>query len=280
MQLSNLGPSVLGVASSTAWGGGDFCGGLAARRSNVFGVVAAAYSVGLALLLAAALLRHDAMPPHIAVYWALGAGAVGGLALSAFYSGLAAGQMGVVAAIAGVLTAAIPVVFNVFLQGLPRFAQAIGFVLAAVAIWLVSRPQRGEGLPRGLGLALLSGTGFGLFLILIRQASLAGGFWPLVISRATSIASVFAITRLLGKFAWPGRESAVSTVLAGIFDTAGLIFYAVALPLGRLDVVAVLSSLYPVVTVVLARVYLQEHLTKLQWLGMFIGMVSVVLVAF
>jgi drug/metabolite transporter (DMT)-like permease len=268
-----------GLAAAGAWGAGDFSGGLAARRGNVFGVVVAAYSGGLLLMLSLAWWRHEATPPAAAFWFSVAAGVVGGLALTAFYAALAKGQMGIIAAVGGVLTAAIPVIFSALTEGWPQPRRLAGFALAAVAIWLISRPEDGLGTPEGLGLAVAAGVGFGAYLILIKQAGEIAVFWPLVYSRASSVISMLLIGLLLRRFALPGSNALPMALGAGIFDVCGVALFVLGTRQGRLDVVAVLSSLYPATTVVLARIYLKEHLNGPQQVGIMAALGAVALIA-
>lgn len=278
MQLPIVNSATLGVAAGSAWGAGDFTGGLAARRANVFGVVVAGYTVGLLIMIGLVALKHEAVPAPASFAWATAAGLIGGVALAAFYAGLAAGKMGVVAPVAAVLTAAAPVVFAWFHEGLPRWFQVVGFALALIALWLVSRPEQ-TGPPEGLGLAILSGIGFGAYLILIDQAGKDAVFWPLATSRAASVVSLLVGSLALKKFRTPARATVLLCAAAGALDTFGLTCFLLAARSGRFDVAAVLSSLYPAVTVVFARLFLKEHMSNSQRWGMLMALVSVVLIA-
>src|SRR5262249_40613334 len=157
--------------------------------------------------------------PRASFLWAVAAGTVGGGALAAFYAALAEGKMGIVAPVAAVLTAALPVMLSVAIEGLPRWTQILGFLLAMAALWMVSRPQQSHR-PEGLGLALLSGVGFGLFLICIRQAGQSAVLWPLVTSRGMSVISVLLASSVLRKFRAPDVKSVGLCVAAGALDVS------------------------------------------------------------
>jgi drug/metabolite transporter (DMT)-like permease len=278
MQFPALNSAALGSIAGGAWGVGDFSGGLAARRANVFGVVVVAYSVGFLAMLAMALGRREPFPPATSFLWSALAGIIGGLALAAFYAALAQGKMGITAAVAAVLTAALPVISAAVTEGMPRKLQMLGFGLAIVALWLVSRPQE-AGRPHGLGLALLSGVGFGAYLILIRRAGADAVYWPLATSRAASVLAALLFSLPLKRFRAPGKRVLWLCAIAGAFDVSGVAFFVIATRVGRLDVAAVLSSLYPAVTVILARVLLKEHMTVSQRWGMLTALASVALIA-
>jgi drug/metabolite transporter (DMT)-like permease len=279
MQSSDLTAAALGIVSGTSWGVGDFAGGLASRKANVFGVVSFGYFVGFVLMLVGALLSGERHAPASSLWWASAAGIVGGLALSAFYTGLAIGEMGIVAPIAAVLTAALPVLFAAWNEGLPKKSQLTGFLLALVSLWLVGKTEGSSGRPKGLGLALLSGVGFGAYLILIRMSGNTTVFWPLAVARAASSLSAAVFALCLGKFALPRQRSLALSALAGVFDVFGITLFVVATRYGRLDVTAVLASLYPAITVILAHFILKEELKPHQRLGMLAALASVVLIA-
>src|SRR6266436_5277287 len=225
---------VFGLAASLAWGAGDFSGGLATRRANVFSVVIAAHAIGLVLLVALALAWSEPFPSALDLVWGTAAGLAGAVGLAAFYRALAVGRMGITAPVTAVLAAAVPVLFGAFAEGLPQPVQLAGFALALIAVGLISRSERATGRPEGLGLALLAGLGFGGFLILIGQVSHGAIFWPLVVAGLSS--SLFMLA-------------------------------------------AVLSSLYPAATVLLAAILLKERVTRLQAMGILVAVVAIPLIS-
>src|SRR5215470_16143008 len=182
----DLSTVVFCLAASLAWGAGDFSGGLATRRANVFSVIIAAHAIGLVLLVALALAWSEPFPSALDLIWGVAAGLAGAGGLAAFYRALAVGRMGITAPVTAMLAAAVPVIFSAFAEGLPRPVQLAGFILALIAVGLISRPERATGSPKGLGLALLAGLGFGGFLILIAQVSHGAIFWPLAVARLSS----------------------------------------------------------------------------------------------
>jgi len=279
MQSPNLISPALGMAAAVTWGMGDFSGGLAARRANVFGVVGVAYAAGVLMMVAGALLIGERFPAAASLEWSLFAGCIGGVALSAFYAGLAIGEMGIVAPIAAVLTAAFPVLFGAWAEGVPKKIQLAGFVLALLSIWLIAKTEGSVARPKGLGLALLSGVGFGAYLIVIRKAGATAVFWPLAIARGTSAAVVAMLGLGFGGLQLPRAKSLNLSLAAGILDAFGVALFLIAARHGRLDVTAVLSSLYPAVTVILAHFVLKEELKPHQRAGMLAALVSVALIA-
>ncbi len=269
-----------GLASALSWGAGDFSGGLASQRSPVLGVVIASQLVGLGLLAGLALLFGEPVPAAADLLWGAGAGLAGGLGLVALYRGLAGGRMGVVAPVNAVVSAAVPVLFGAWFAGLPAAPQLAGFGLALVAVGLVSRPGDGGHLrPRDLGLPLLSGLGFGLFLVVIGRVSASAIFWPLVAARASSLGMLLVVAALLRQGQRPAWNQLPLIATVGLLDTGGNAFYALAAQAGRFDVAAVLSSLYPAVTVLLAWAVLKEPISRAQWLGVAAALVAVGLIA-
>jgi drug/metabolite transporter (DMT)-like permease len=278
-----LGPEVLGVAfglaSAASWGAGDFSGGVAAKRSNVYGVVIVSQAVGLALLTTLALLLAEPIPAASDLLWGAVGGLAGGVGVVALYRGLAVGRMGVVAPVAAVVSAGVPVVFGLFLEGIPAAPQFLGFGLAFVAVWFVSRPSNGTPIQfRDLGLALIAGVGFGIFFITIDHVSERAILWPLVGARIASVVMLLVMA-LLRQAATPMRGHLPLIALVGLFDAGGNAFYALAAQAGRLDVAAVLGSLYPAATVLLAYFVLKERIGRQQWIGVAVALAAVTLIA-
>lgn len=271
---------ILGLASAASWGGGDFSGGLATRRSSVYGVVIGSQFIGLLLLAGLALLFAEPLPPSGDLLLGAVAGLIGGVGLMALYQGLAVGRMGVVAPVASILSAAIPVIVGALAEGLPAIPQLAGFVLALVAVWLLTRGKGAIAVQwRELGLPVVAGTGFGLFLVIIDRASETATLWPLAAARVASLILLIIIAAVLGRRVLPAREQLGLVLLSGIGDAAGNTFYTLAAQIGRMDIAAILSSLYPAATVLLARFVLHEKLTRRQWAGLLIALAAVILIA-
>ena len=257
---AGLGAVTFGLLASLSWGASDFSGGLSARRVHVFGVITVSYAVGLALLVALALARSEPIPKGSDLVWGAAAGLAGVTGLTAQYRALAVGRMGIVAPVAAVLGTSIPVLFAAIGE-LPGAGQLAGFALAIAGVWIIARPEVSGGRPDGLGLAVLAGLGFGAFFILIDQVSEGAVFWPLVAARGMSFV-VLALIVMANSVAWrPDRSALPLVIVAGVLDVGGNTFFLLAAQAGRLDVASVMSSLYPMVTVLLARLVLQEHVT-------------------
>ena len=296
-----------GLASATSWGAGDFSGGLATRRAPVFTVAAVSKLAALATMLIFAWARAERIPAVPALAWAGTAGLAGALGLVSLYQALAVGVMGIAAPVSALVAAAMPVVFAALSEGLPTAWQLAGFGLALVAVWFVSRPAgpalvRDRRRPRGLRLATLAGLGFGAFYIFISKARTDSVFWPLAASQLITLVAVLAAAGALalarrapgrpargGKGQAGGRDGAASTpspvlqavllmLLAGALDGGGNAFFLLAEHAGRLDVAAVLASLYPASTVVLARVVLNERVSPTQAVGIVAALASIPLI--
>lgn len=270
---------IFGLAASLCWGSGDFNGGLASRRANSSSVVIAAYGVGFVLLVGLALLWREPFPSLLDLFWGGLAGLAGAIGLISFYSALSIGRMGIAAPVSAVLTASLPVLFSAFIAGLPSLLQLGGFVLALLAIALISRPERAKGRPKGIMLALLAGCGFGCFFILISRVSPSAIFWPLAMARFTSVLFLLIVVQIRQQPVLPKMTVAPLVLLAGVLDAMGNAFFVLAAHSGRLDVAAVLSSLYPAATVLLAALLLRERVTRVQAVGILLALIAVPLIS-
>jgi len=274
---SEFAPTGLSLAAVFAWGTSDFLGGYAARRANAFLLTSIAHASGLLLMLVLASATHAQFPSQRSIEWAIAGGASGGGALAIFYGALATGRMGLKAPVAAVLGAAIPTIFAMSTQGMPGVVHVAGFVIAAVGIWLISRAEDGSG-PEGIGLAAIAGIGFAGFYLGISQARDGSALWLAVFSRVGSLGLTGAIV-LLQRNLQITREGIFWGMVAGCLDVSGTALFVRASQLGRLDSAVVLTSLYPAVTVLLARLVLDEHFTRWKAVGMFAALVAVPLIA-
>jgi drug/metabolite transporter (DMT)-like permease len=224
-----------------------------------------------------ALARAEAPPPAWEIGWALVAGVFGGIGIMALYHGLAIGRMGVVAPISGVLAAALPVALGIVLQGVPGSARLAGMALALVAVVLVS--QAGSGASRrDVELGLLAGFGIAVFNVAVSRFSPGQVFAPLTIVRASEGVLFVAIV-ILGRRSWRlSRPILPLVVLVGVLDMGGNALYILATQSGRLDVATILSSLYPVTTVILAALILRERIGGSHLVGVVLAIVAIVLI--
>jgi drug/metabolite transporter (DMT)-like permease len=266
------------VAALT-WGSGDFGGGLLARRSPVLAVVMISQLVGTVIALAVSLVRGETMPLPTDFPWSVAGGLSGGIGIVALYRGLAVGRMGVVAPVTGVLAAIIPVVFGVAVEGLPSALVTSGIGLAIVAVILVSRVDDAGGGPSGLALALVAGVALGGFGVAISQISDGHAFGPLAIIRATEALLIGAII-VVGRQAWRADRRLLPAMAGvGVLDMAGNAGFILAVQAGSLATAAVLSSLYPVTTVVLASLVLRERVSRSHAVGIVLAGVAIACIA-
>jgi drug/metabolite transporter (DMT)-like permease len=296
----------LGLGAAAAWGGGDFSGGLAAKRAEPPFVVATAHAFSLLLLVAVAVPLHAFYAGH--EFYGLSSGVLCGGGLIALYSALARGSMGLTAATSGVLTALIPVIYSLVHEAWLHDSHAsplrlAGFAVAAVAIWLVAYMpasaemdseihgfDRAAGFDRrSMGLAVVAGLSFGTMLILMHLAAPYGVLQALIEMRvmSTSIAAIAGIvlwlTRCLGDATgaagFPVGKVLLPALIAGVLDTGGNLLYLFGSTVGRLDVTAVISSLYPAGTMLLAALLLKERATKIQAAGMVLAITAIVMIS-
>ena len=284
--LDHLAPAVYSVIAVFVWGAADFSGGCGSRRANAFVVTAFSHLCAFALMFGIAFLQHGAFPDGASIAWALTAGAVGGFSLAIFYRALASGQMGLTAPIAALMGAAIPTLADIALEGSPSRWAVAGFGLAVVAIWLITRPEgsagspgdAATGRPKGVAAAALAGVGFAGFYLCIHQAS-GSPLWVAVVSRVGSFAATaiaVAVTRAPLRL---DRSARLFGMFAGFLDISASALFIFASQHGRLDEAVVITSLYPVVTVLLARIFFKEHFSRWRLIGMLAALAAVPLIA-
>lgn len=279
-------PAVFSLTAVGVWGASDFLGGVGARRANAFLFTSIVHASGMVLAGLLAFAIHSPFPEGTSLRWALAAGAVGGIALAVFYRALAGGQMGLIAPVAAVLGAAIPTLVTAFAEGLPGRRHLVGFLLAGIGVWLISRSEeerpsdeKTDGRPRGMGMAVLAGCGFAGFYLCVHQAGDGSALWISVCSRFASLLVTLAFVIFGRQFRIvPGPVLAIA-VSAGILDITGSVVFVRASQLGHLDAAVVLSSLYPAITVLLARIFLKEHFSRARTVGMVAALIAVPMIA-
>jgi len=273
---------LLGLGAALTYGAADFFGGLSAKRSNEFSVVVCSQVIGSALLLAALPFFLEASFTLEAFAWGMGSGLGGGLGVLLLYRGLALGRMSVVAPTTGVIAASVPVLAGLLLGERPGALSLIGVVVALIAVVLVSASpdHAGErGGYSGMREAVGAGVGFGGFFILLSLGGEDSGLWPLIGSRAASLGIVTLIALPLDRSLRPAPGSLRLIATAGILDVAANLLFLEATRVGLLSLVAVLTSMYPGATVVLARFVLHERLHRLQLVGLACAALGVALIA-
>jgi drug/metabolite transporter (DMT)-like permease len=274
---------VLGLAASLSWGVADFIGGIQSRRMPVVAVVLGSQLAGLALVATIVAIRGEGIPGgDFIVYAALSS--VGGIVgLTAFYKALSIGAMGVVAPLSST-AAVIPLVVGVASGERPSALQGFGVAVAIVGVILASREAGEEAkgsraVAEGAWLALVSAVGFGCFFLAIDRASEDDVLWAVCVNRAVSV-SLLGLALLVIRPKVGLRPADMRTLAnVGVLDIAANVFFAIGSTKGLLSVVAVLASLYPVVTVVLARVVLGERLHAVQRVGAALALAGVAMIS-
>lgn len=275
-------PVVLGLAASVSWGCSDFLGGLKSRTLELLTVLLVSQGAGLALVAVVVALRGEPVPEAKYVLYACISGVAGALGLAAFYRGLAVGAMAVVAPIAGT-AAAIPVAFGVITGDRPSAIQAVGIAFAIAGVAVASREPPDEGgsarVAAGAGLALLAAVGFGSFFVSMDAASDPDLFWAIFFNRVTSMTVLGLAALVLRPRLAVGRGDLRALLGIGALDISANTLFAIASTKGLVSLVAVLASLYPVVTILLARVVLGEHVRRLQQAGVAAVLAGVALIS-
>jgi drug/metabolite transporter (DMT)-like permease len=271
----------LGLAASLSWGVADFLGGIQSRRIPAVAVVLGSQFAGLVLVAVVVAVRGKGIPGgDFALYSALSAVA-GIVGLTSFYHALSIGSMGVVAPLSS-CAAAIPLVVGIATGDRPSTIQGVGVAIAIVGVLLASREageHGGTAVAKGAGFALVSAVGFGCFFLAIDKASDADVLWAVGVNRTVSVAllalAVLATRPQLGLKPKDMRTLAI----VGVLDILANGFFALAATKGLVSVVAVLASLYPVVTVVLARLILKERLRAVQRIGAALALAGAALIS-
>lgn len=271
----------LSLCAASCWGGSDFAGGWGARRASTLLITATGQVTSLLALLAICFALRLALPDAKYLVYAAIAGFEGAFALAIFYRALAMGAMGLTAALTGLLTALVPVAFDLIHSGWPGSITAIGLLIGFAAIWLISQaPSSSESATpaRALLLGACAGIGFGAQLILFKIAAAGGVLWALTSGRIAGAVGILIVL----VFARPKSGQSgfwMAGTVSGCLDAIGNVFYMVASLRGRLDVAAVICSMYPAGTIILAGVLLRERPTTRQVAGMGLALAAVALLS-
>jgi drug/metabolite transporter (DMT)-like permease len=272
--------ALLALCSAVTYGIGDFCGGTAARRIPASAVLLWSHVVGL-LLLSGSAAAVSGDPTGADLLIGAGGGLCGAAGVGLLYKGLSMAPMSAIAPITALLAAGVPVLAGYADGERPGGGAVVGIVLALAAIVLVSAEGGGSMRPadvRGLGYALGAGLGFGFFFVALSHTGDDAGLWPLVAARTASV-TVVGSAAVLGLVPRrpPTGQTAALTAGAGTLDAAANLLYLLAVREGLVSIVSVLTALYPVSTVVLARVVLKERFHLLQRVGMAVAIPATVL---
>ena len=272
---------IYGILSAATWGAGDFAGGLSSRKIGAYRAVFYADFIGLLILAVAYFVYREPFPSTTGWINSLLAGALGSFGLLILYHSLSIGQMSIAAPVSALFAALLPVIVGAISEGLPSAIQLIGFVLALAAIWLISQGDGKFHISRlsDLRFPILAGVGFGSYFIFIHNA--AGDpnsfLWPMIISRAAGTVLVFFMVFARRETFVVPHDARGLVLLNATLDLMGNFFYILASKTGRLDIAAVLSSLYPGSTVILAWLLLKEHLSRMQLVGIVFALAAIFL---
>lgn len=286
--------ALLALAAAVLWGGGDYSGGMGAKRAGgtmagALRVVLTSHAASFCILVGIAASRANPFPQGAPFWWGVAAGVMAGLSLTGFYIALSRGAMGVSAAVSGLLAAAIPVAVSIMQEGSPGWRRTAGFLVAGVSIWMIAAGDNPEAKPVSTAttwLAVLAGVGFGLYFMALKFAGVAGVVWPMATARMGSLTTcglLLLVTTMTTKQdnverGWLSKRAVYWALSAALFDTSGNLLYIASTRAGRLDVAAVLASLYPASTILLAAWTLHERPTRRQSLGMAVAAVAVVMI--
>ena len=296
---------MLALAAAASWGGGDFSGGMGVKATGgttagALRVVLVAHASSLAVLIAILSFQHAPLPHGAPLMWGLVAGVTAGISLTAFYIALARGAMGGSAALSGLLAAAIPAAVSSVIEGIPTPLRIVGFVLALAAIWLIAAgpspeaehavdgSEPSESSRTTLVLALIGGIGFGIYFVALRLANPLGVLEPMAVARTASLITCALLLAAVSvrSHATVVKDAETKLTRLAIFwalgvallDTGGNLLFIAATRTGRLDIAAVLASLYPAGTILLAAWHLHERPTRRQLTGMAIAAAAVVMI--
>jgi drug/metabolite transporter (DMT)-like permease len=313
--------TILALAAAVLYGTADFLGGVASRRARVFAVLAVTVPAGAVVMIVVALLGeapglgglvgHGGLgaPTSIsgwsAAGWAAGSGVCGAFGLIAFYAGFATAPISVVAPVAALVSAVLPVGVAIAGGERPGTGVIAGGLLCLIAVVLVSAQPAAEGADRrdegravapgramapgrllgsgrlrALGYGVAAGAGFGLFFICLKNAGQSGVLWPVAISRSAGTVVAFGMALATRTRLWPRRGAGFAGIalISGTVDAAANVCYVLATRAGLFGLAVVITSLYPGITVLLARLLLDERMRWLQRAGLLLAAAGVVLV--
>ena len=278
---------ILGLTVAGLYGASDFAGGVATKRVPAIWVLVVSQTVGLGLGLLAVGLDPNADPTTGALVRGAVAGVAGVVGLWLLYTALAGGTMGVVAPVTGVTSALVPVGWGLTQGERPGAVALIGVVLALGAVALAAAPasapapsdRSGPRAATGIPLALAAGLCFGTILVLLSDVQPRDGMWPLVAWRCASVPLAFAALLIARPRPRPGPPTVALASVAGLVEVLANGVYILAAREGLLSLVGVLGSLYPISTVLLARVVLRERLGRVQQLGLALALGGIALIA-
>ncbi|HVF26357.1 MAG TPA: DMT family transporter [Anaerolineales bacterium] len=276
---------IYGIASALSWGAGDFAGGLSSRKVGAYRAVFYADFFGLFVLFTAFLIFPEALPVTRVLWVSAIGGLLGSIGLLVLYYSLIKGKMSIAAPVSALFAALLPVIVGSITEGLPSLLQLLGFALALAAVWLISQGGGTEGFRvshlSDLRLPILAGLGFGCYFIFMHNATHGSDatLWPMIVSRVAGTLLLLGFVLARREPLGVPRDAWKVVLINATLDLAGNFFYILASKTGRLDISAVLSSLYPGATVMLAWLLLKEHISRWQIVGIMLALGAIVLFA-
>lgn len=274
---------IYGISTALCWGTADFIGGSASRRVGAFGMTLSTVGGGLLLLLPVALALQEAPITSSNWLWCMCAGIFDAIGILLLYMAMTSGRLTLAAPVSALTSAALPVVFGMWTQGVPKPTIVAGLVLALTAVWMVSQNSEGSSpetkttLP-DLYLPLLSGVCLGMFLILMHNGSSHAMFWPMIAVRCGGVSTLLLLFLIFRKKTQRAGTLPLGLMaLTALLDVCGNSSYIIAGQIGRMDVAAVLSSLFPGTTVFLAWLILKESISRLQLAGIMVALAAIAL---
>lgn len=268
---------LLGLFAAIAYGASDYAAGVGGRRSSAEAVAIMSQPIGLLAAVLAVVVLVPSSPTAGALVWGAVSGIGSGIGTLALYRGLTVGRMSVVAPLSAVLTAAIPAVVGISLGDSLSPLRIAGLGLALPAIALVSRQASDHAGGRGLGVVegLVAGAGFAVLFIGLAQAGTGSGAWPLVPGQVLAVLTVVVMGFSLGSPGGTWRAAMAPAVITGTLGGTANLCYLAATHYGQLSVVAVVTALYPAITIMLARALLHERWSAVQAVGLGLSAVAV-----
>ena len=268
-----------GFLAAVIWGAADFAGGMASRRTSVYKVVFFGWLLGAVFIPLIALISKEPMLSLKEWLYCAGAGAVAVFGLLALYGSMAKGNMSITAAVSAVSAAGLPVIAAIFFEGLPGLVTLLAILVSLVSVWLVSQDdesrENGKINLKALRVPFLSGICFGIYFILINLGSQDNVFWPMTATRTTGILVLLIFMLFTKRELLPEVKHLPLIILNVVLDVMGTVFFILSGQLGRMDVTAVLGSLYPGFTILLAWLLLKERLNRVQWAGVLLALLAI-----
>lgn len=273
-------PILFGFTTAISWGIADYFGGLASRKVSAYQVVLVTWMLGLGINPLIAIFSGEIMMPISGWIGCMLGGAFGAAGMILLYKLMAEGSMSIATSVSAVTAGAVTVLAGLFLEGFPDIVKIAGFLFALISVWMITTggtETRGRIRSSEVILSILAGIFFSLYLILVNQSSQNHVFWPAVATRLAGVVVIMTYM-LTNRLPWFPRKNVYGLLgINFVTDSIGTFAYILAGQVGRMDVAAVLGSLYPGMTIFLAWHFLKENLHRIQWLGILLGLTAVLM---